>query len=119
MGKEKDMQYNLYKGRYLIAIYDKDDFLIDVVSTVKELKNSNLETFASILSRATRGKRQTPAKYFLIDCLEEHDDCFQEEDKKFLEFSKKKSRKEIANDLGISYRTFLRRKKTMGELCKD
>lgn len=103
----------LYKQKYLIAVYNKDDFLVDVVDTVKELKFLNHRSVHTILSKK-RKSLHAKYKYFLIDVYEPHNDIFQEEDELFKKFIKKsnlyiKERNEIiAQKLGISTRTFYR-----------
>lgn len=103
----------LYKQKYLIAVYNKDDFLVDVVDTVKELKFLNYRSVHTTLSKK-RKNLHAKYKYFLIDVYEPHNDIFQEEDELFKKFIKKsnlyiKERDEIiAKKLGISTRTFYR-----------
>lgn len=78
---------NLYKGRYLIAIYDKNDECIGVFKSVRELKeNNDINQPYSIFYKMLNGEYgKMFSKYYLIDCLEEHDDIFKEEDKLFLQ----------------------------------
>lgn len=110
---------NFYKGRYLIAIYDKEDRLIDVASTMKELRVVNKETAHSYLSYHKNNK-SNKHKYYLIDVFEKHNDIFEEEDKLFLEMFDKPhiTLKEIALQLGITERTLYRKytKKQRDEL---
>lgn len=106
----------LYKGRYLIAVYDKDDYLIDVACSVKELKcPTKKSSVYSSISRNVHHKSPTH-KYYLIDCLEKHNDIFAEEDRIFLESlpPKKQTLKEIAKEMGVSERTLYRKKKLLG-----
>lgn len=94
----------LYKNRYLIAIYDKNDNLIDVACNPAEL--SGYKHPQSMISRIYHGKVNTN-KIYLIDCLEEHNDIFSEEDKLFLDFvtsKKHKTNQEIAKELGIYHK---------------
>lgn len=101
----------LYKDRYLIALYDKNDYLIDVGVEPKELNifRSRVSSFYEQVSRGD--KRYRGCKMFFIDCKEKHEDVFKEEDELFLqeiENSKKgkdEKLKEIAKKLGISKRT--------------
>lgn len=107
---------NLYKGRYLIAVYDKDDYLIDVACSVKELKNiSKKRSVYSSISRNIHHKSPVH-KYHLIDCLEKHNDIFAEEDEIFLksDFLEHKTIQQIAKELGISERTLYRKQKALG-----
>lgn len=94
----------LYKNRYLIAIYDKNDNLIDVACNPAEL--NGYKHPQSMISRIYHGKANTN-KIYLIDCLEEHNDCFAEEDKLFLEFltsKKHQTNQEVAKELGIYHK---------------
>ena len=74
----------LYKGRYLIAIYDNDDNFIDCATSVKDLWFKNPKSTYSEISRGQFFHRQRDYKVYLIDCLEKHDDIFKEEDEIFL-----------------------------------
>lgn len=82
----------LYKNRYLIAIYDKNDNLIDVACNPKELVGYKHPY--SMISHIYHGKANTN-KIYLIDCLEKHNDCFSHEDKLFLDFVT--SKKQVTN----------------------
>lgn len=104
----------LYKDRYLIALYDKNDYLIDVGAEPKELNffRSRVSSFYEQVSRGD--KRYRGCKMFFIDCKEKHEDVFKEEDELFLEEienskkGKDEKLKEIAKKLGISKRTAYR-----------
>lgn len=101
----------LYKGKYLIAIYDKDDYLLDVVTTPEDFRFGNKDTLRSELSRKLKNI-DTNKKIHLIDCTEKHSDIFAEEDKIFLKYVKqtrKKTAEEKAKELGINVRTYYRR----------
>lgn len=110
------MRLNLYRGRYLIAVYDKDDRCVCVASNLKELERmGNPCTLYSHLSRqcysSTPYSINARKKYYLIDCLEKHNDIFVEEDKLFLEeIEKIETIADIAKRLGVSERTIFRRK---------
>lgn len=98
----------LYKGRYMIAVYDEEDYLIDVGFNIKELLTcKKSSTFRSNLI----GKRKKQ-KIYLIDLLENHNDCFCLEDKVFLkEFEEDfKTDNQRAKELGVSLRTYYRHK---------
>ena len=103
----------LYRGRYLIALYNKEDVLIDVGTKPSELKlfQNRLSSFYEQVSR--KNKSFFGCKLYLIDCLEKHNDIFKEEDEIFLlemDCIKAKDYKlgEIAKQLGISKRTAYR-----------
>lgn len=106
-----------YKGKYLIAIYDKNDMLVDVVCLPKELsKYKNPEIAKQYISNVFNGRLPGTNIYF-IDVTEKHDDIFAEEDNLFLveeEFYRKKSINETLSKLGISkskyqkYKTILK-----------
>ena len=103
---------NLYKGRYMIAVYDEEDYLIDVGFNVNELLTcKNPSTFRRNLNRHLNGKR-TKHKIYLIDLLENYEDCFCLEDKVFLkEFEENlKTDNERAEELGVCLRTYYRYK---------
>lgn len=74
----------LYRGKYLIAIYDSNDELVEVAGDPRELKMfKNEKTARSVISRAFT-HRQCPKKIFFIDVFDTEDDVFAEEDKEFL-----------------------------------
>lgn len=105
----------LYKGRYLIALYDKDDMLVDVGISPFDLLTCSVRPH-SLYKNVSRGRNSIFGyTIHLIDCLEEHDDIFAEEDKIFLDeflLAKKYSIEERiiakAKELGISKRTAYR-----------
>lgn len=104
----------LYKGRYIIAIYDKNDYLIDVVFSPKEMTGySNANSARSFLSHILKGQC-VGMHIHLIDIMEKQDDIFAEEDRIFLDFVKETkglTNKEKAKAIGMSERTYYRRKK--------
>ena len=104
----------LYKDRYLIALYDKNDYLVDVGVQPKEL-NLFRRRVSSFYEKVSRGdKRYWGYKIFFIECKEKHEDVFKEEDKLFLQEienskqGKDEKLEEIAKKLGISKRTAYR-----------
>lgn len=99
----------LYKGKYLIAVYDKDDYLIEVACLPRELIKKCVSKY---ISRVAKGTIKSNHIY-LIDCTEKHDDIFAEEDKLFLNFVKNNRHHTIAEEakrLGVSVRTYCRHK---------
>lgn len=106
--------HKLYKGRYLIALYDKDDILVDVGMNPLDLficANRPRSLYEDI----SRGRNVIFGyTIHLIDCLETHDNVFQEEDKIFIdEFKDSFTNIEEriiakAKELGISRRTAYR-----------
>ena len=77
----------LYKGKYIIAIYDDDDYLIDVACIPSELKNFISDDSAkSAIAHAFSGR--TYKNLYFIDVTEKHNDIFAEDDEIFLEFIK-------------------------------
>ena len=109
---------DLYKGRYLIGWYDKDDNCIGVFSSIKELneikKTPNLYSIINHILNKKEGENFT--QYRLIDCLEKHEDIFQEEDEIFLkECPEKVTNKMKAKSLGLSLKTYYRKKGLLGE----
>ena len=106
----------LYKGRYLIALYDSDDILVDVGVNSFELLTCKANP-RSIYQNISRGSESIFGyTIHLIDCLEEHDDVFKEEDELFLkyiecltkEYSIEEQMKAVAKKYGISKRTAYR-----------
>ena len=67
----------LYKGKYLIAIYDKNDFLVEVGCFPSELRITfkNTRTANSVISKIFKGERGCERVHF-IDVTEIHDDIF-------------------------------------------
>ena len=110
----------LYKGKYLIAVYDKEGYLVDVACKPSEIRyiKGNLKSF---LSRLASGKI-TSKRFVLIDVTEKHDDVFAEEDKLFLDFIKetrKKTNAEKAKELGMSERVYYRKKNLFEPQCYE
>jgi hypothetical protein len=103
----------LYKDKYIIAFYDEDDYLKDVGAKIKELHSCKThKSIHSYISSCFAGRIPYKRLYF-IDVTEKHNDIFAEEDEIFLQFIKdnyKKTDKEIAASLGVSYRTYMRYK---------
>lgn len=102
----------LFKGRYLIALYDSNDYLVDVglnpFDFVQKIKRPH-----TVYENISKGNETLYGyKLHLIDCLEKHDDIFAEEDELFLQsfdlagVDEKLER--IAKELGISKRTAYR-----------
>ncbi|NCD06399.1 MAG: hypothetical protein EOL97_09785 [Spirochaetia bacterium] len=123
----------LYKGRYLIALYEKDNETlamnengIAIFASPKELSlwlnRTDNSVYSGIRHLLNEEKRKLFATYnlHLIDCLEQNNDCFVEEDKLFLQFIEKdmaNSPKKI-NNTDISRRQFYRNKKYYNYLCE-
>lgn len=108
----------LYREKYLIAVYDKNDYLIDVACLPNELTCfKNQRRAIEYMSKIVNGHRRS-SRFFLIDVTEKHNDIFAEEDQLFLEYVKSKQNplnqteidKQKASELGISLRTYQRRK---------
>lgn len=101
----------LYKGRYLIALLDKEGN-IEEVGGIDEIKLSNYR-LREYCSRKAKGKCPLN-KFELIDIFEKHDDIFAEEDEEFIKFYEAygyKSDKERMRELGMSERKYYRLKK--------
>lgn len=101
----------LYKGRYLIALYDSNDRLIEVAGTCSKIRCAAPES----VSRSTKRHYNTKHKIYLIDCLEKHDDIFAEEDEEFLKWQKRENltKKDKASEQGLAFRTYLRKEKAV------
>lgn len=112
----------LYKGKYLIAVYDDEDNLIDVGCTPSRLNIvGRCKVTASNYYHIYRvfNKKQQNSRIHFIDCTEKHDDIFAEEDEIFLEYIKninhcafvdKEPDRVKAERLGVSLRTYMRHK---------
>lgn len=103
----------LYRGKYLIAVYDKNDYLIEVACSPNELTCFKDQRRAvEYISKIANGHRIS-SRIFLIDVTEKHNDIFNKEDQLFLEYIKetrKKTIEEKARELNMSARTYYRRK---------
>lgn len=111
----------LYKGKYLIVVCDKDDYIKDVACSPRELvKNYKSKNVANgAVSHAFNNPKNNTRMYF-IDCTEKHDDIFAEEDEKFLQFivdTRQEPERVKAERLGVSLRTYMRYK-SKGTLYK-
>lgn len=110
---------DLYKGRYLIAVYDKDENCIGVFKSIKELKKLS-STYKIFYSSFNSKYFCLFHKYYLIDCLEQHDDIFSEEDKEFLKECPDIITNNVkANKLGISLRSYYRKKSIFNEIEEE
>lgn len=109
----------LYRGKYLIGFYDKDDFPIFIASTRTEFiewycNYFGLDETAAIsrlTNRRLNSKQNHHGKVVLIPADEVNNDCFAEEDKEFINFineTRTKSMAEIAKEMGISERKLYR-----------
>ena len=111
---------SLYKNRYLIAVYDNNENLVDVLCNSREVWK---------YCRAFYRKNEvsySKYKFYLIDCLEKHNDIFKEEDKIFLEefeeTRKSETRKNVENLMkkyNISLRTAYRKYKVLKNYEND
>lgn len=107
---------NFYRDKYLIAVYDKDDYLINIASSPSEIFSNISESSArSYLNKVFKGKIKNENIYF-IDVFEKHNDIFAEEDNIFLrQYNLKETNAEKAKKLGVSLRTY-NRYKSKGKL---
>ena len=103
----------LYKGKYLIAVYDKSGYLLDVACSPSELTCFKSQRIAiEYINQIANGHRVSD-RIFLIDVTEKQHDVFAAEDQLFLEhieITRKRTNKEIIKELGINERTYYRRK---------
>lgn len=101
----------LYKGKYLIAVYDKAGDLMDVACLPSELTCfKDKELAIDYINKIANGKWVSD-RVFLIDVTEQHDDVFAEEDKLFLEFvmeTRQKTITELTREQGICRRKYYR-----------
>ena len=104
----------LYKGKYLIAVYDEDGYIVDCATRVRDLHTIKKGTCLKQISRGTSDKHTKQYTVYLIDCLEKQDDIFKEEDEIFLEEEKQlydtkmDIYKEVARRNKMSLRTLFR-----------
>lgn len=101
----------LYKNRYLLALYDNEEHIVGVYDNVKELAQDRGIT----IQRVRDMLKMENGHLFLIDAFEITDDCFKDVDeafKKTIETGQltKISNKAMADIVGISQRTFYRKK---------
>lgn len=112
------MGIKLYKNRYLIAIYDRNDRFVACGTSLYDFKDFKANTVYHMLRENRFGKYRA----YLIDCLQPHEDVFAEEDKLFLACEEqfceeqrlgKKTElfKMLAKERGVSLRTIWRRYK--------
>lgn len=106
----------LYRGRYLIAVYDKDGYIVTTATDYRELAKSLGMSEQGIISHIKRdsGKLRGRFRVELIDALEEHNDVFAEEDEIFLKHTENTRRltdSECAKRFGCNFRTFERHAK--------
>lgn len=94
----------LYKNRYLIAIYDNNDNLIEVAENPRELLflKNRPEPYAFIKNFLDKRKNPTTFTIHLIDVYEKHNDIFVEEDKIFLNIVKKSIKSQQARRKNIN-----------------
>ena len=74
---------SLYKGKYLVALYDQKDECVCVGSSLDELSLGKNYIYW-LVHQAKLGKN-THYKLHLIDCTEKHNDIFAEEDDIFMQ----------------------------------
>ena len=109
----------LYKNRYLIALYDRDDeYCCGVFDNIEELSVFvDVKFLKCVISRAIKNYKVLPSisygkyNYYFIDIYEKHNDCFADEDKEFLKYYENErplSASEYATKIGVSQRTFMR-----------
>lgn len=112
----------LYRGNYIVAVYDDNNDLIDVGCYPSELNTiwKNGSSANSYISRVFNGKIKDKRIHF-IDVTKRQDDIFAEEDELFLEYVMKNrnyaagdidrpTSKSEADRLGVSIRTYFRHK---------
>lgn len=97
----------LYNGKYLIAIYDKNDRPICVGGRVTDL---TMKYIARKLKHPTSNYT-----IHLIDCFEKHNDIFAEEDEIFLKELFAEQQQKRLNKQCNNERTFYRRKEIIKE----
>ena len=115
----------LYKGKYLIGLYDKEDYPLFIADNAVEFIKAYRRLFGvSDRTRVYRSLKQlrqkncscyenTKFKAYLIEADDVTHDCFEDADKDFINFisdNRKKTNDDIAAEMGISLRTFYRRK---------
>ena len=111
------MSLPLYKGRYLICVYSKDEVLLDVFDTPREAArylntrgaHYTSQSLSSRLYHILHGDCNSNL-IKLVDVFERNDDIFAEEDKLFLEFMQKVedarfTTEKLAIQLGCSTKT--------------
>lgn len=112
---------NLFKGRYIIAVYDAndDEDLLGVFDNPNDMKEFLQTEYAdTVISRYIKTFGTFPIircnKYifYFIDVIEKHNDVFTFEDKEFLKcYKNSRTNKQVAycKRNNISRRTYYRR----------
>lgn len=120
---------NLYKNRYIIAVYDeKGEKILGVFDNPKQL-NSFLGTkyAGSIISNYIKTFGTFPIikcdkyNFYFIDIFEEHKDVFEQEDNLFLKFykeNKKQSIDEYCKENNIGRRDYFYKQKLFNNINK-
>lgn len=104
----------LYRNRYIIAIYDKDDFPIGVFDSVAEV----CERLKCKRQRVYDALYRKKWSLYLIDVFSVEKDEFSETDMSLLALYQKglltdRPVKEIAQEIGCSERTVYRKKEVL------
>lgn len=113
---------NLYKGKYIIAVYDSnDEDLLGVFDNPNELEKLLDTKYAkTIIARYIKTFGTFPVikcnkyNFYFIDIYETHNDIFKREDKEFLKFYKETRRpnlQDICKERGISQTTYYRQRR--------
>lgn len=112
---------NLFKGRYIIAVYDAndDEDLLGVFDNSNDMKEFLQTEYAdTVISRYIKTFGTFPIircnkyTFYFIDVIEKHNDVFIFEDKEFLKcYKKSRTNKQVAycKRNNISRRTYYRR----------
>lgn len=97
----------LYKGKYLIAVYSRNDemeYCEGVYESIEQLaRYTDVKYIKCVISRSLQTYHTFPTieygmyKFCFIDIYEKHDDIFQEEDKLFIEFYEQNRKESIAD----------------------
>ena len=113
----------LYKGKYLIVYYDRDEFPIIIEGSAKKfaeayckMKGNKIRTdsIVSLITRIYKGIRTSPHIH-LVEADTITDDCFKEADEDFVKFMNEemKTAARRCSELNISQRTFYRKKRAV------
>lgn len=107
----------LFKGKYIVVVYDSEGYILEVADNPGEIKNYSISTMRSICSRILAGQKHKFVS--LVDVTKVHNDAFKSEDEDFLKFvdslPSSSTNAEKSKALNMNVRTFYRRQAKYGK----
>ncbi|MBQ8443762.1 MAG: hypothetical protein IJX25_00200 [Clostridia bacterium] len=102
----------LFKGKYIIVVYDSEGYIKEVADKPSDIKSYPKNTIQSMCSHILQGHNYKYVK--LVDVTEQHNDAFKDADEDFMKFldslPAKITNKEKSRILQMNERTFYRKK---------